>query len=153
MFWCPTSPVTPTVFAPPPSWSVFLYLQQEGPNVNLQFKFSPDEILFLLLGCLFQPQYEGFDLVLVCLVLSCLVVISWRTLLFWTGNRGGIDLGKRGFREAEARVEKENCMGYTVCKTIFNKIRSPVLRKIWVCKLVWQQSETQMLHKEENWHI
>ena len=39
------------------------------------------EILFLL-GCLVQPQYEGFYLVFFYLVLSCLAVLFWRSAPF-----------------------------------------------------------------------
>lgn len=42
-------------------------------------------MLFLLLGCLIQPQYEDFCLFLLYLVL-CLVVVSWRHALFWEGK-------------------------------------------------------------------
>jgi hypothetical protein len=50
--------------------------------------------LFLLIGCLVQPQYERFHLVLLFLVLFCLVVVPWRPNPFWrekwrgTGSRG-----------------------------------------------------------------
>lgn len=38
---------------------------------------------FLLLGCHVQPQYEGFCLILLHHVLSCLTIGSWRPFLFW----------------------------------------------------------------------
>lgn len=40
------------------------------------------ETLFLLLGYLVQPRYEGFLLVLLHLVLSLLTDISWRPAPF-----------------------------------------------------------------------
>lgn len=40
------------------------------------------ETLFLQLGYLVQPQYEGFRLVLLYLVLSFLTNISWRPAPF-----------------------------------------------------------------------
>lgn len=50
---------------------------------------------FLLLGCLAQPRSEGFTLVFLYLVLSCLAIISWRPGLFWRGN-GEVGRGQRG---------------------------------------------------------
>lgn len=50
---------------------------------------SAFETLFLLLGCLVQPQSEGFCHVLLYLVLSCLAIISWRSSLFQRENGFG----------------------------------------------------------------
>jgi hypothetical protein len=38
--------------------------------------------LFLLMDCLALPQYEGFCLIYLYLVLLCVVVISWRAASF-----------------------------------------------------------------------
>lgn len=52
---------------------------------------------FFLLGCLVQPRYEDFCLILLYHVSSCLVAISWRPALFWRGRgmkkRDGRELG------------------------------------------------------------
>lgn len=51
--------------------------------------------LFFLLCCPVHPRYEGFCLVLLYLVLSCFIVVSWRPTFFLKGSRRGVDLGKR----------------------------------------------------------
>lgn len=53
----------------------FMGVLTAGMGVSLTL-LPAHEILFLLLGYLGQPQYEGFLLVLLCLVLSCLTDIS-----------------------------------------------------------------------------
>ena len=63
--------------------------------------------LFCVIGslpkiCYDQPRYEGFYLVLLYLLLSCLVVVSWRLALFLKGHRRKVDLRKRG---AEGNLE------------------------------------------------
>jgi hypothetical protein len=72
-----------------------------GKAVSLVFledsseSLSALETLFLLLGCLVQPRYESFYLVLLYLVLPCVAVMSWRTTLFCSQNKVGVDLGER----------------------------------------------------------
>lgn len=47
---------------------------------------------------LFQPQCEGFWLVLLYFVLACLVVVSWKSAIFWRNKqciRGRGDLEER----------------------------------------------------------
>lgn len=51
--------------------------------------------VFFLLGCLTQPQYEGFGLVLLYLILSCLLFASMWQVLYCRGNRGAVDLRQR----------------------------------------------------------
>lgn len=46
------------------------------------------------LGCLVQPWYDSYCLVLLYLILSCVAVVSWRPVLLWRGNGGGVDPGK-----------------------------------------------------------
>jgi hypothetical protein len=53
------------------------------------------ETLFLRLGCLAQPVYKGFCLVLLHLFLFCLAVVSRRPILSEEGTGGGVGLGKR----------------------------------------------------------
>jgi hypothetical protein len=50
--------------------------------------------LFLLLGYLVQPWYEGFCLILLYFVLPHLLVVSWRPALFWREMEG--ELMERG---------------------------------------------------------
>ena len=38
----------------------------------------------------YRPLYEGFRLALLYLVLLCLVVVSWRPVLFWRETEGKI---------------------------------------------------------------
>lgn len=45
---------------------------------------------------LVQSQYEGFGLVRLYLVLSCLVVLSWRPAFFLKRNSGEVYLEERG---------------------------------------------------------
>lgn len=45
-----------------------------------------------------QLWYESFCIALLYLVLSCLVIISWRSALFWKGNGGWVDLGQGEIR-------------------------------------------------------
>lgn len=49
--------------------------------------------LFLLLGCLSQPQYEGFCFVLIYFVLSHLTVVSWKTV-FSEENGRAVDMSE-----------------------------------------------------------
>ena len=52
--------------------------------------------VFLLLSCLVQPQYGEYYFALLYLVLSYLVVISRRSVLFWREElKRGIVLGER----------------------------------------------------------
>lgn len=51
--------------------------------------------VFFLLDCLTQPQYEGFGLVLLYLILSCLLFASMWQVLYCRGNRGAVDLRQR----------------------------------------------------------
>jgi hypothetical protein len=54
------------------------------------------ENILLLLGCFVHPRYEGIWFVLLYLVLSCFIVVSWGSALFLKGNRGRVDLADRG---------------------------------------------------------
>lgn len=56
---------------------MFLWDSEEWEQVYLSF-WPAVETLFFLLGYLVHSQYEGFGLVLMCFVLSCLDVVSWR---------------------------------------------------------------------------
>lgn len=65
--------------------------------------------LFLSLGCLDKLHYEGFCLVLLYFVLSCLVIVSWRPALIWRKMmRGDVDLGKRRDGRSLAESGKKN---------------------------------------------
>lgn len=62
-------------------------------------------------GCLVQPPEQGFRLVLLDLVLSCVAVISWKPALFrrengeWSwGNRESRELGGKEGGETEVRM-------------------------------------------------
>lgn len=66
-----------------------------GHRYVLDFFLPVLETLFLPLGCLVYPWFEGFCLVFLYLVLLCFVVVSWRTALFLKGNRGKADSGER----------------------------------------------------------
>lgn len=67
------------------------------------------EVLFLPFGCLIQPQYESFHLILLDLILSCLM--SLKSLFISEEERGGMDLAEReGRMELEGgRGRKGNC--------------------------------------------
>lgn len=56
------------------------------------------ETLSLLCRYLAQPWYEGFCLVSLYRVLSCLTVASWRLALFWSENGGGME-GRWGIQK------------------------------------------------------
>lgn len=63
--------------------------------------FPALKTLFLLLGCLVQPLYEGLCLVVVYRILLCLVVVSLGACSLLKGNRGRMDLvgdGRSGGR-------------------------------------------------------
>jgi hypothetical protein len=76
------------------------------------------EILFLL-GCLVQPQYEGFYLVFFYLVLSCLAVLFWRSAPFEEETEEGVcilgerRIGEEGVSWNEWREGKQ-WLGYIV---------------------------------------
>ena len=70
-----------------------------GKNISLTL-LSAIGALFLLLGCLVQPQYEGFPIFLSYLLFSCLSAVFWRSSLFQSENGTGQEIGS-GSREAE----------------------------------------------------
>ena len=67
------------------------------------------EILVLQLGCLVQPQYVGFCLVSLYLVLSCLTVIFWKPARFHRENGGRMALKEKEGREKRG-VEEGNLL-------------------------------------------
>lgn len=97
----------------------FLRLLTVGAGVSLIF-LPALGTLFLLLGCFVQPRYEGFCLVALYLVLSCLAVVSCRPDLFWRGNGRGVDLGR------EEVVQKS-----------YKKWRKG---KLWLGYIVWERN-------------
>lgn len=58
---------------------------------------------------LVQSQYEDFGLVRLYLVLSCLVVLSWRPAFFLKRNSGEVYLGEKGVGRSCKVGREGNC--------------------------------------------
>lgn len=71
-------------------WLLSWHTVEAGTSLTL---LPALRMVFLLLSCLVQEEYEGFYPVLLYLALSCLAVISSGTVQCWRGNRGS---GSRG---------------------------------------------------------
>lgn len=72
---------------------VFVRLLAVGMRVSLTPYLSRDSFSLIWLPC--PVLIWGFCLVLLYLVLSSLVVVSWKPILLWKENRGGVNLRVR----------------------------------------------------------
>lgn len=80
--------------------------------------------LFLLLGCHIQPWFEGLCLLLLSIVLSCLVIISWMSALFWRKRDGKWNWGMGKIARQLEGVKRRKTVAGMHCmrnESIFNK--------------------------------